>query len=355
MNIQVAVIGGGASGLAAAALLARAGVRTVVLEREVRVGKKLLVTGNGRCNLGNTSIDLAKYHGEVELARQVFTNWQGSERFFNELGLVCRSDSEGWLYPYSNTANSVLDTLRAKHEHLTFMTDTPCVSLTRSDDVFVINGDIRAERVIWACGNAPLTLLQRLGHTVVELFPALCPIMTDAKRTRPLKGLRVRSRARAIVNETVLSEEQGEVQFGENSLSGICIMNLSRWVREYGDSMQVSLDIAPEFSIVQLREWGLNGLFHSRIVSVLEREPIETVKDWRFPVVGVAPRNKAQIISGGIPARELQSDLESRVCAGLYVIGEAVNIDGDCGGYNLEWAWASSSCAVHAILIKKLT
>jgi predicted flavoprotein YhiN len=120
-------------------------------------------------------------------------------------------------------------------------------------------------------------------------------------------------------------------------------MNLSRLVRDYGSSLTISLDIAPEFTLEQLRSFPLSGLFHSRIVSVLEKKPAEAIKDWRFPVTGVAPLSQAQIMSGGIPACELNHDLSSKIHPNLHIIGEAVNIDGDCGGYNLEWAWASAA------------
>jgi hypothetical protein len=158
-----------------------------------------------------------------------------------------------------------------------------------------------------------------------------------------------------VVYDQIIKSEEGEVQFNEDSLSGICIMNLSRFVTDYRAPADISLDIAPEFTLEQLGEIPLSGLFHSRVVSVLEKKPPETVKDWRFPVVGVAPWSKAQIMAGGIPASELNSDLSSKICPNLYVIGEAVNVDGDCGGYNLEWAWASATKVVNKILRQGLT
>jgi hypothetical protein len=279
---------------------------------------------------------MSRYHGEVDLAREVFSDWQGAEAFFRDFGLICRADAEGRLYPYSNTANSVLDALRAACSRTTFVCDSECGKLPKGI-------------VIAATGN-DMTLLEKHGHRVVEPRSALAPIMTDSRLTRSLKGLRVRAVAKVVAYDNVIKSEAGEVQFGEDFLSGICIMNLARFAHDYRSAPWVSLDVAPEFTLEELRNIPLSGLFHSRIAAVLAKEPLETIKDWRFPIMGVAPLSKAQIMAGGVPASELTSGLQSRRRAGLYVIGEAVNVDGDCGGYNLEWAWASAARAVKDLL-----
>ena len=351
MNTEIAIIGGGASGLAAGAVLSRANKRSIITERNPRVGKKLLATGNGRCNLGHVPLEMSAYHGDVEFAKQVFADWKGAESFFADLGLICKADSEGRLYPYSNTANSVLDSLRRALTVTEVLTETECRSIVLQKDGFLINGNISAKKVIWACGNAEFSLLEKLGHTVATPFPALCPIIVDKALTRSLKGLRQRACARAIAGDKTIKEEYGEVQFNDGSLSGICIMNLSRLVRDYGNSLTISLDIAPEFTVRQLRSIPLSGLFHSRIVQELEKKPLETVKDWRFQVSGVAPWNQSQVMSGGVFGSELNLDLSSKVCPNLYITGEAINVDGDCGGYNLEWAWATGNVAANACIL----
>jgi hypothetical protein len=334
---NIVIIGAGASGLAAGAVLSKAGKKCTIIERNGRVGKKLLATGNGRCNLGNVHCTVdnvqLKYHGDVDFARQIFADWQGAEKFFAGLGLVCKADSQGRLYPYSNTANSVVDALRFACKDVQFLCDTECTSLPKAD------------KIIWACGNSGMSILK---HKIIEPFPALCPVITDKSLTRPLKGLRVRAVCSAIVNGKIIKSETGEVQFNEGSLSGICIMNLSRLVRDHSSNLTISLDIAPEFTIEQLREIPLRGLFHSRIVCVIKE--LSTVKDWRFPVTGVASWNQAQIMSGGVSAAELNYDMSSKIHPNLYIIGEAVNVDGDCGGYNLEWAWASAFAAARACI-----
>ena len=351
MNTEIAIIGGGAAGLAAATVLSKTVKRTVIIERNPRVGKKLLSTGNGRCNLGNVNAvsEKSAYHGDVDFAAKVFAEWQGAERFFADLGLICRRESAGRLYPYSNTANSVSDALRLACTKAEILTDTPCTGIVRENGGFLINGNMKAKKLIWACGGfgSDFSHLQKLGHSVIKPFPALCPIQTDKALCKPLKGLRVYALCKAVVGGEVIKSEQGEVQFNENSLSGICIMNLSHLVRDYGNAMTVSLDIAPEFTIEQLRSIPLTGLFHRRIAETIAKHGKlpHIIKDWRFPVTGVAPQSSAQIMSGGIPAAELNSDLSSKLCPNLYIIGETVNVDGDCGGYNLEWAWASANIA----------
>jgi hypothetical protein len=335
--MRIAIIGAGASGLAAAALLSREGIRSTVFEKNSRVGKKLLVTGNGRCNLGNTNLDLSKYHGDTDLAQEVFSDWRisgGAQAFFREFGLICRTDSEGRLYPHSNSATSVLDTLRRACTHTEFITDHDCREFPR------------AQIVIIAVGNQISAIRHLLPEIpFVEPFPSLAPIITDPRLTRPLKGLRVKAQCRAVVNEQVIKSEIGEVQFNDGSLSGICIMNLSRLVHGYNRNLNISLDIAHLFTKDDVMNIPLSGLFHSRIVEVLEKSGANP-KDWRFPVTGVATMDKAQVMAGGVPAIALDSDLSVKKCPQniekMYILGEAINVDGDCGGYNLEWAWATA-------------
>ncbi|MCL1903578.1 MAG: NAD(P)/FAD-dependent oxidoreductase [Oscillospiraceae bacterium] len=352
VNCQLSIVGGGAAGLAVCALLSKKGVSSVVLERNPRVGKKLLSTGNGRCNLGHVPLNMSAYHGDVEFAKRVFADWRGAESFFKQFGLVCRADTQGRLYPYSNTANSVSDSLRNACTRGEFLTDTPCSDITPSPKGgFIINKNIYAQRVIWACGSAAgvsgeaspnFSILEKLGHTIVPPHPALCPVITDKALTRSVKGLRIRALCNAVVGNKIIKSEEGEVQFNDGALSGICIMNLSRLVRDYGNALTVSLDLAPEYTLEQLRVIPLSGLFHKRVAEVLAKKPLETIKDWCFPVTGTAEQSKAQVMSGGIPADELNDDMSSKIHPGLYIIGEAVNVDGDCGGYNLEWAWATA-------------
>ncbi|MCL2633063.1 MAG: NAD(P)/FAD-dependent oxidoreductase [Oscillospiraceae bacterium] len=325
--MSITIIGGGAAGLACAAVLSKAGIKNTIIERNPRVGKKLLMTGNGRCNLGHTPLEMSRYHGDVALAEEVFRDWKGSEAFFNDLGLICRTDNSGRIYPYSNTANSVLDTLRHACTHTEFLLNTECTEIPKGT-------------VILATGSRQLTI-DNVQLTITK--PSLCPIITDPNLTRPLKGIRVIADCHAIRNGKIIKSEYGEVQFNENSLSGICIMNLSRHEPD-----TISLDLTPEFSIEQLRSISLSGLFHSRITQALEKQPLETIKSWCFPVKGYVAE-KAQITAGGVPAKELNPDLSLKARPNIYVIGEAVNVDGDCGGYNLEWAWASAYRAAKSI------
>jgi hypothetical protein len=202
-----------------------------------------------------------------------------------------------------------------------------------------------------------LSPLERLGISTEPFFPALCPVVTRKSLTRSLKGLRVRAVASAVYEDKVIKSEYGEVQFNDGTLSGICIMNLSRLVKDYGNSLTVSLDIAPEFTVDELRSVALSGLFHYKIVNVLKDKPHETIKDWRFPTVGVYGQSghsvgssPPQIMAGGVKASELNDDLSTKKYPNLYVVGEAVNVDADCGGYNLEWSWASAKRVADKIL-----
>ncbi|MCL2037040.1 MAG: NAD(P)/FAD-dependent oxidoreductase [Oscillospiraceae bacterium] len=351
---EIAIIGGGASGLAVAALLSRSGRKSLIIERNSKPGKKLLATGNGRCNLGHFPLEMSHYHGDIGFAEHIFADWKGAQAFFRDFGLICRRDTEGRLYPYSNTANSVLEVLRSACTKTEFLLETDCTTLESVKNGFLINKNIFARKVVWACGgfNSPLEILKGLGHTLIPPFPALCPIITDKSLTNPLKGIRVRALCKAVANNKVIKSEYGEVQFNRDSLSGICIMNLSRLVRDHSCSLTLSLDLAPEFTQEQLNDIPLKGLLHSKIAAVLEKEknPRKTLKDLRFPVKSAATIEQAQIMSGGIPADELNHDLSSKIHPNLYIIGESVNVDGDCGGYNLEWAWASADVCYKSLL-----
>lgn len=365
-KFDIAIIGGGASGLAAAALVSKSGKRVLVAERGARAGQKLLMTGNGRCNLSHSPLELGAYHGDAELARAVLAKWEGAERFFASLGLVCVTDGDGRVYPHSNAAASVLDALRlAAFPNAAFMPGTTCSDITPIDGGFLINGGIFAKKLIWAAGGGETSNfgpLGKIGHTIITPFPSLCPIITDKALTRPLKGLRVRAVCRAEAGGKTLKSERGEVQFNDGSLSGICVMNLSRLVRDYGNRLTVSLDIAPDFTPGELREIinkragcapedRFTGLFRKRIGAALAQrrgDAVGLIKDWRFPVTGTAPLGKAQVTAGGVPAAELNGDLSSKLHPNLFIIGEAVNVDGDCGGYNLAWAWASAAEAARA-------
>ncbi len=396
---HIAVIGGGASGLSAAIAAAECGAQVTVLERLPRVGKKILLTGNGRCNLGTRDYApeqfAARFHGSFPAARNLLAEFD-ADAYFRRFGLLTRTDSAGRMYPYSNTAASVLDALRfaAEQRGVEFRCGMQVTDLRRKGDVWQIicgNTSVSADAVIAAAGGsaAPacgtdgnlLPVLQKLGHSIVPALPALCPVPTDAARVKPLAGMRVQAAVTAMLHGKALKTERGEVQFTAGALSGICVFNLSRLAAIHGSDMELSLDLLPDLDAAQAADY-LRMLMQQRgrlagnelLTGVLPRRVGETLlkqicgkisgeahtllragadiqrlctllKDWRFPVAGTAAFTQAQVTAGGVSGRSLRNDLSSRIVPELYFCGELIDIDGDCGGYNLMWAWCSGDFA----------
>ncbi len=398
MNTEIAIIGGGASGLAAAIevrrLLPQAEV--LVIERLDRVGKKILATGNGRCNLSNENISARNYHGSFMGAAEIIEHTPTAAAYFKNLGLLTAADSAGRIYPYSNAAASVLTALRLRAEELgvkmlcgAFVTD-----IRHSADGYCIdceNGEkITAKRVIIATGGcaapqfgtdgAMLKILRGMGYKITKLTPAVAPLKVRSELLRGLKGVRVRGKVSAVCGENVLGTESGEIQFTESTISGICVFNLAHFYSQYGNSLTICADLAPDMSLEQLagylsktarRRVGhtveelLSGIFTKNLavylvksvlgrsmadkISSLRSEEIillaKRIKRLEFPISGCAEWKNSQTTSGGIHSSCVKPTLESALDKGIYFCGEILDVDGDCGGYNLQWAWSSGILA----------
>lgn len=396
---DIVIIGGGASGLAAAVAAKRIApnLQVCIVERNSRVGKKILATGNGRCNLGNTNLSLMPYHGTLtELLPEVFAATLDAEAFLQSMGLYCRHEADGRLYPHSNQAASVLDALRltAEQMQIEMLCDCAVLSLSKNAEQFAVetaHGKIEAKAVILAAGGmaAPKTgsdgmvfsWLRELGHGMPTLQPALVAFATDPELVRPLKGIRIAAKVSAWSGTgKLLGEEPGEVQFTERALSGICVMNLSAQCTVENPAV-LSLNLLPEYSQEQVisllweiyavrTEWTLEnwltGLFPKKIgVQLLRASHISLPLDapvyrvtpqeleqlavqcqaWRFPVLSRGSWQEAQVTAGGIPLAEVDPMLQSKMTGGLYFAGEILDLHGDCGGYNLNLAWRSGQFA----------
>ncbi|MBR6521152.1 MAG: aminoacetone oxidase family FAD-binding enzyme [Oscillospiraceae bacterium] len=391
---DIAIIGGGASALAAAIEAARGGAFVYILEKLPRVGKKLLVTGNGRCNLSNLSANTQSFCGDTRIIAPALDKFGEIVEFFESLGLYTRADNEGRLYPMSNAATAVLDALRLECTRLgaTELCDFEAVSIEK-DEFFRISAadgrKVQAKKIIFACGGkaAPkqgtdgsaFKLLKPFGIKITHLSPALSPLACSAQELRALKGLRAQAAVHAYKNGDLVAQSKGEVQFGENALSGICVFDLAAFTPD-----ELSLDLMPEYTeddifniltdIISRREYAtaedaFTGLFNKRIAQCLLRrvsklpfnapcseiypdvlhDLASIIKDWRFPV-GDGDWDKAQVTCGGIAADELTPELELRRLPDAYACGEALDVHGPCGGFNLHWAWASGRQAASSAL-----
>lgn len=418
---DLVILGGGASGLMAAVSAARfiPGKNISILERGPRVGKKLLVTGNGRCNLTNLELDFSRYHGAPEsFVSAVFSQLPPKDTLslFGRLGLLCREEGQGRCYPYGGQASAVLDVLRRYLEgrNVEERCQTSVETVKRKPGGYELKtsgGVVFAKRLILASGGrampssgsdgSGLKLAASLGLKASEPFPSLAPVRAASPVLKAVKGLRCRGRASLLADRKTVKQETGEIQFTDQGLSGICILNLSRLVGEFfshrtvnrhkTEKVELSLDLVPGFGLflaalifagADLRaaapavEQLLSGIVNKRVGLALLKQlmpsalsrpcgslsPSElkticrTVKDWRFSPTGTLGWQQAQSTAGGLLSSQFESaTLESKGLPGLYACGELLDIDGDCGGYNLQWAWSSGFVAGKSAAVSLLS
>lgn len=395
-NVFTAVIGGGAAGLMCAIHAAEKHPekRVVIIEKADRVGKKLLVTGNGRCNLSHVGADAESYRGEGsrELINILYKKYNSDRVLdrFHTLGLLTHDDSEGRVYPLSNQASSVLDVLRMELSRLNVeeLCGEQIQGLQKSAkgyEIYTAERRIYAEKVVIATGgrsdyagreSGSRELLHMLGLSTVKATPSLSPVKVKSEITRSLKGVRALAEVSLIQNGRTVRSERGELQFAEGALSGICVFNLSREANRMGGEISVNLlpdhdDGAVEKEItarVQRTSTAQDifvGMFHKAVgLAILKTSGIKPsapckdisekeikslcrhIADWRFPCEINRDFQKAQVTAGGVKLSEIDPHtFEAKKHKGLYLIGEALDVDGDCGGYNLQFAFASGMCA----------
>ncbi|MCC8023370.1 MAG: NAD(P)/FAD-dependent oxidoreductase [Clostridiales bacterium] len=387
---QIAIAGAGASGLLCAINLKqeRPDWSVTVLERMSRPGKKLLATGNGRCNLTNLNCAPQRYRGG-DFAAPALAQFPPEEtiRYLEALGLYTRADSEGRVYPRSNQAASVLEVLlrACRRLHIPIIADTAVerIDITPAGFTLETGGQTYpCDTLVLACGGraAPklgsdgsgYALLERMGHRIVPQSPALVQLICNAKYPKQLNGLRVRCRVSLEAGAGCLGQEEGEVLFTDYGLSGICIMELSRSIPKVQPArMEAVLDLLPELPEAELArklerlmkqypddESILSGLLAPRLGKLLYRRSdgsaaalASLVKGWRLGVTGTLGFDYAQVTSGGADTAQFDPNtMESRLVKHLYACGELLDVDGACGGYNLQWAWSSALCAAAAII-----
>ncbi len=376
----IGIIGGGASGMAAALTAAENKDNTVILfERQARVGKKLLATGNGRCNLTNLHADAKAYHGNSPAFAAEALEQYGVEdtlRWFADLGLLTVVEQSGRVYPYSDQANSVVDVLRfaLEKENIQVMLGFEVSKVKKTGKVFCVEGNgqrIECDRLIIACGGLAGTqqggcmsgyqLLRSLGHSMTKLRPALVQLKT-ADSVAALKGVRANCNAQIWKDSSLFAESAGEIQFTDYGISGPVVFEISRDVCTEKGEWVCRLDFLPQVSADKLDEMicrdgeeMLTGILHNRLGKVLakaggfdRRQVIAAVKEFELRLEEPMGMDKAQVTAGGILTDEFDSQtMESKLVPGLFACGEVLDIDGDCGGFNLQWAWSSGRCAGH--------
>lgn len=387
---DVIIIGGGASGLFLAAELP-AGKRIALVEGNERVGKKLLATGNGKCNLTNLDMTIVHYN-RPSYVESFLDRFDAHDAIatFERMGLLTKVVDKR-VYPYSECASNVLDVLRnaVMRSGVEVLTGHIVNAIDNYADTFTVQGVIKdgenkrsftltADAVVLATGsNATfgrnsLSLYESLGHTIKPLSPSLVPIKTEKEPIKGLSGVRVKAGIRLGYRYEI-----GEILFKDFGLSGIATFNMSneiaRGAAKVGDT--IFIDFMPEYSQAEvetlLRKRGnvkveelLTGTFHSKVVdrilwqakanpSELAQPKITAISKAikRYPIVieGLGDISLSQVVSGGLNVKEFDDNLMSTKCKNAYAIGEALDVDGDSGGYNLQWAWTSAKVVADAL------
>lgn len=408
---NIAVVGGGASGLMAAAAAAKASggrLCVTVFERKDRVGKKLLATGNGRCNLSNTAAGPSHYHGADPGFVRGPLGVLSVERtlgVFSDMGLLCKTLHGGRVFPYCEQASAVLDVLRGELARVgvNMVTDRDIREIERRGNGFRLRAGeqvFQCDKLVLACGGAAspalgsngsgFALLERLGHTVYTPIPALVQLKTDTADIRGLAGVKMDCAVTALAGGKPVDRAEGEVLFTGYGLSGSGILDISRVLWKQGGGVTLSLDMMRPYGLNELAallmarkealahlscERFLVGVLHKNAgIAILRRAGVEKLsmpvsrlsatdiervaalmKGFTLDVRGHNGWENAQVTAGGASTAEFdERTMESKAVPGLYAAGELLDIFGDCGGFNLQWAWSSGfvagQCAAEAAL-----
>ncbi len=393
----IAIIGAGASGMAAALAAAEyPGSQIILLERQARVGRKLGATGNGRCNLSNLHAAEGGYHGEDPGFSRYAIGQFGPEAtlsWFQNLGLYTVAEPSGRVYPWSDQANSVVDVLRFALErpNITLKAGFEVERVKKTPQGFRLEGQgetVDCDRLIIACGGlagtklggtmAGYKLLRSLGHRCTKLRPTLVQIKTGWPGITALKGVRANCAVTILRSGEAFATGAGEIQFTEYGISGPVIFETSRDVCQGPGEWVCRLDLLPELPREALegellRRKGtslpvseiLTGILHNRLGRVvaqsvgisgngrvsdlphsLLRALAKEAKAFDISLTEPLGMDSAQVTAGGIHTSEFDPQtMESRLVPGLFACGEVLDVDGDCGGYNLQWAWSSGRLA----------
>ena len=396
----VAVIGGGASGMMAAVTAASEGARVILLEHKDRIGKKILSTGNGRCNFTNIHQEPICYHSEDPLFPWEVVekfNAQAVISFFLQLGVYSKNRN-GYIYPNSDQASAVLDAFRMELDRLKveIRTGVECREIRPGKKGFTILTDqepVRADRVILCAGSkaAPTTgsdgsgydLAKKLGHRILPVLPALTALKCEEKFFKSIAGVRANGSVSIWSDGECIAKDTGEIQLTDYGISGIPVFQVSRYASQLlyeKKETDAMLDFMPDFTKAQTNaflraraqtrpdksaEMFLIGLFHKKLCDLwirLSKIPrqrkageltadeiaclTDLIKVFRVRIQETNSYDKAQVCCGGIDTREVDPEtLESVYVPGLYFAGEILDVDGMCGGYNLTFAWASGYAA----------
>lgn len=399
MVYNVAIVGGGFSGLCAAVMLSKLKIKDIVMfDANKRIGKKILATGNGQGNITNTDMTVSHYHGDVDFASEVLNRYGKAEllRFFDELGLMT-GEKDGKIYPADFCASAVLDVLRfALPENIDIKTETRIVDIEKRGSVFAVKSssddEFYAKKVILAFGGSSgdgfgtdgksYALAEKIGHKTTALSPSLVQLKCEREKIRGLKGIKQCVKTTLFDGDKTVKSFIGDLLFTDYGISGNSVFSVSAYLKGV-KKPTVNIEFLPEktfdFLRKKLAEKAANlkngaNTYERLLISVLPlrlaKNVVEqcgmsltdsvgerkidrvayAIKNFRLKIEGTAGFAASQVTSGGIECSGINSsDMQSKLCGGVYIIGEALNVDGDCGGYNLQWAFSSAAACSYAV------
>ena len=396
---DIAIIGAGAAGSMAAIFARRNNKSVILIERNDKIGKKILATGNGRCNLTNVNSNHSKYHGAnwkfIDTVLNKFDAKKTME-FFSDLGLVLKEENEGRIFPRNNQAESVVDAL--SHElvknNVTIKTNSLVRRITKNEDweITLENGEkINANKLIVTTGGKAAYQfgssgdgyfwLSKLGHNIVDTYPALVPVETKEKWVSLAQGIKVDGNVSTSIEGKKIFEKTGDILFTHYGISGPAVMAQARVVApNINKNIKIHIDLFPDKSNYEvdeiirkiidssgkksiknclsgaipnnlsnliLKNLGINPDAKSAEISKINRKKIaDTLKNIELTPLKLRSLKEAQVTSGGVDTKEIDPEtMESKIIPNLYLAGEIVDIDGESGGYNLQWAWSSGYLA----------
>ncbi|HEY8805910.1 MAG TPA: NAD(P)/FAD-dependent oxidoreductase [Clostridium sp.] len=403
MKHSLIIVGGGAAGLTSALIAKNLGIDVAIIEGTDRIGKKILTTGNGRCNISNANIHSDRYHGENPyFAKHILDSFTINDTidFFTCLGIPLVTIDGGKMFPMSMQASSVLDIFRfaIEEKNIPVYTNTKAKEIIKEKNGFKIyssnNSTYECEKLIITTGgkSAPKTgsdgsgyiLAKQLGHSVIPQVPSLVQLKLNYSRLKALSGVKFDGYAQISINDECIQREFGEILFTDYGISGPPILTLSRSA-SYGLSKNnkvfLSIDMLPTISYEDLKKflnkhWSLFesrsiidsfiGIINKKIIPIILKEAkvddihkpccnllteeknaiYNLLKRWQFEVSGTNSFANSQVTAGGINTKEINvKTLESNITKNLFFAGEILDVDGDCGGFNLQWAWSSGAIA----------
>ncbi|CAM2867444.1 NAD(P)/FAD-dependent oxidoreductase [Hathewaya histolytica] len=404
------IIGGGASGLVASIIAKDFNSNITLLEGTDRIGRKILTTGNGRCNISNKYINIKRYHSDLDgFGEKVLNQFNNEDtiNFFSSIGLPLRTLEGGKMYPLSLQSSAVLDILKLAIEEreINLQLNSKVKNIELKKDIFYIYTEkdiLKSKKVLLCTGGksyvgtgsdgSGYTLAKNLGHSIINTIPSIVQIKLNHDKLKAISGVKFEGSAEILVEGKSIKKEYGEILFTDYGISGPPILQLSRIASSKSESnnMNLTIDMFPQMSKEHLRNFLENhfgafgyrsiyncfiGIINKKLIPIFLKESgvtdihkeayhltwdekenlLNNLKNWTFEVSGTNTFREAQVTAGGINTKEVDEEtLESKIIPGLYFAGEILDIDGDCGGFNLQWAWSSGVVSSRSALSKQV-